>query len=60
LFKVFNKLKKYLYGNKFELENNFYNRQSFVLRAVSKYNLNTCNEGSAITKEQQQLQVNKC
>jgi hypothetical protein len=42
LFKVFNKLKKYLYGNKFELEKNFYNRQSFILRAISKYNLNTC------------------
>ena len=42
LFKVFNKLKKYLYGNKFELEKNFYNRQSFVLRAVSKKNLNIC------------------
>jgi hypothetical protein len=26
LFKVFNKLKKYLYVNKFELEKNFYNR----------------------------------
>ena len=36
LLKVFNKLNKYLYGNKFELEKNFYNRQSFVLRAVSK------------------------
>ena len=42
LLKVFNKLNKYLYGNKFELEKNFYNRQSFVLRAVSKKNLNMC------------------
>ena len=42
LLKVYNKLKKFFIGNKFELEKNFYNRQSFILRAILKNNPKTC------------------